>query len=158
SIGNLTVTGSMTNTGVATFGGTQLWSAGSTFINAGGTSVFQSDAGSASSAPLTVSISGGTVSFSAAQHLLSLGVSGTTSLARATSSSSATAPLVFNIINLAISNGGQFDLTNNELLTQSTLATTRGQLLATQLLTSNSNGSLGYVDKGGGTIEVRFTL
>jgi hypothetical protein len=68
--------GTFTNSGTATLGGTQQWGAGSAFTNNTGTATFNSDAGGASSYTLTINAAGGTVTFNSSQHLLSLNLSG----------------------------------------------------------------------------------
>src|SRR5207244_714465 len=52
SSGTLNVTGSFTNTGTATIGGTQNWTSGINFNNNANTATFNSDAGSASALKL----------------------------------------------------------------------------------------------------------
>jgi filamentous hemagglutinin len=69
--GTLVETGPFSNSGVATIGGTQNWSAGTTFTNTG-TATFQTDSGSATASPLAVAANAGTVTFTSTQHLASL--------------------------------------------------------------------------------------
>jgi len=71
---------------------------------------------------------------------------------------SVNAPAVCNIASLSFTGSGQFDLANNELLTNATLDSVRSQLAAGALRTSVSPGALGYKDAGGGSVEVRFTV
>jgi endonuclease/exonuclease/phosphatase family metal-dependent hydrolase len=72
SIGTITETGTFTNSGSASIGGTQNWTAGTSFMNTAGTAAFSTDTGSTSVAPLSINASGGTVSFSSTQHLAGL--------------------------------------------------------------------------------------
>jgi hypothetical protein len=147
------------NSGAFTQSGTQQWTAGTTFTNTtGGAATFASDAGSATSSPLSITVAGGNVTFASAQHLAALTVSGSTSLAAAAQVPSATNPLILTIPTLTLSAGGKLDLANDELLTQSTPLNTRTQLSGGQLFTSTAGGAVGYRDIGGGTIEARFTL
>jgi hypothetical protein len=157
--GTLTQSADFVNSGTVTIGGTQSWSSGTHFNNSAGTATFQSDAGSASSAPLTVNVLGGTVTFAAAtQHLASVSVSGATSLAMAAHVPSATSPSVLTINTLSLTAGGTFDLTNNEMLTQSTPPLVQNLLFTGALFTSTAGGAIGYRDVMDGTVEARFTL
>jgi hypothetical protein len=65
----------MTNSGTATIGGVQAWGVGTTFTNTAGNSTFLSDAGSVTSSLLSISVTGGTTTFMASQHLSGLSVS-----------------------------------------------------------------------------------
>src|SRR5262249_6989977 len=53
---------------------------------------------------------------------------------------------------------GKLNLMNNEMTVISPAATVRAQIIATQLTTTSSGGTLGYNDLGGGQTRVRFTL
>ena len=60
----LTVTGSSANSGTFTDSATtQTWSPGTTFSNTAGSTKFKTDVGSATSSPLTISATGGLVTF-----------------------------------------------------------------------------------------------
>jgi hypothetical protein len=74
--GSLTQTANMTNTGTAVIGGIQNWGPGTTFTNSAGHTTFLTDAGSIGSAALSVSVTGGTTTFSASQDLTGLSVTG----------------------------------------------------------------------------------
>jgi hypothetical protein len=68
------------------------------------------------------------------------------------------APTICHIASVNFTGSGEFDLANNELFTNATLANVRSQLAAGAMYTSISGGGLGYKDAGGGSVEVRFTL
>ncbi len=74
--GTFNINGSLTNSGTVTLSGTQAWAASTTFTNSAGTATFNTDAGSASSSPLSIVLSAGTVVLNGAQHLHSLAING----------------------------------------------------------------------------------
>lgn len=51
---------------------------------------------------------------------------------------------------------GKIDLTNNQLITTNDQTTVRQQLLAGNIFTSSTTGTLGYKDTGGGTTQIQF--
>src|SRR5262249_2072865 len=89
-----------------------------------------------------------------------LSIDGAGSLAKVSHVPSATSPNILTTTSVSTTNGGKLDLTNNELLTQSTSLAVRTQLAGNQIITSTpgAGGALGYKDIGGGTIEVRLVL
>ncbi|MGD0771127.1 MAG: autotransporter-associated beta strand repeat-containing protein [Tepidisphaeraceae bacterium] len=77
--GTLNETGNFTNSGTAALGGTQNWSPGTTFTNSAGSATFQTDAGSALASPLSLNVTGGTISLGSPQHLAGISIAaGTT--------------------------------------------------------------------------------
>jgi uncharacterized protein (AIM24 family) len=75
--GTLTETGNFTNSGTATFGGSQSWAAGTILTtNAGGMTTLQTDAGSVTSSPLSINVTGGQVILDSQQHWAALSISG----------------------------------------------------------------------------------
>jgi hypothetical protein len=102
---------------------------------------------------------GGTLNFGASTSIGALSIDGAGSLAKVSHVASATSPNILTTTSVSTTNGGKLDLTNNELLTQSTLANVRTQLAQGQIMTSTAgtSGALGY-KANGGTIEVRLVL
>jgi hypothetical protein len=126
--GTLTQSANFTNSGTATIGGVQNWSSGTSFTNTAGTATFQSDAGSASAAPLMVNANGGTVTFAAPQHLAALSVG---TAANAKLQSGLNAPMQLGALTIAggVSPNGQLDVTdNNVVLHNGVVSTTLAQL------------------------------
>jgi hypothetical protein len=74
--GTLLSSNSFTNSGTTTIGGTQTWTSGTTFTNTAGTSTFTSDTGSATSAPLSFSVTGGLLAITAPQAVASVSITG----------------------------------------------------------------------------------
>jgi hypothetical protein len=85
---------------------------------------------------------------------------GSSAVAKQLSSAFAGNPavIVINTLTFAADGTARFDLTNNELFTQSAVPPIRMKITLGQLFTSSAGGVLGYVDAGAGTTEVRFTL
>jgi hypothetical protein len=112
STGALNIAGNFTNSGTATIGGTQTWSAGTIFTNTAGTATFNTDTGSITTAPLAINVTGGTVNFGSTQHLasLSIGVGATATVAVA----SPHRVIVTNLLTVL----GKLNLTNNDLISK----------------------------------------
>jgi hypothetical protein len=112
STGTLNMAVNFTNSGTATIGGTQTWSPGTIFTNTAGTTTFNTDTGSTIAAPLSINVTGGSVTFASTQHLASLsigvGASATASLA------SPHTVIVTNLLTVS----GLFNLTNNDLISK----------------------------------------
>jgi autotransporter-associated beta strand protein len=116
--GNLTLSGSLTDSGYAitksgtgtlTISGTENYSGGSTLAIALGTLNLNSDAGSATSAPLALSASSGAILFNSQQHLASLALNGGYA-------AMLTRGKYLLTHSLSISNNGTLDLTENDLI------------------------------------------
>ncbi|HSV14351.1 MAG TPA: hypothetical protein VLI90_08835 [Tepidisphaeraceae bacterium] len=157
--GTLNVTGSLTNYGTVTLGATQNWSAGASFNNAAGTATFNTDAGSAAAATLTVNVTGGSVTFAAGQHLAGLNLSAS-GQALLTPAASAASPRVLNVASLSIIGSAKLDLSNDEMTATATADSIRTKLIGGAIFSSSSDAThtLGYNDIGGGQTEVRYTL
>jgi hypothetical protein len=111
----------------------------------------------AASVQMTVSGTGTSVNFASTQHLASLTIGSGDSVTLASSATNSAKVLYAPV--LSIAGTGQLDLTNNQLITGSSAATIRTQIIAKQITTSTlTGGVLGYTDIGGGQTEVRFTL
>jgi len=139
STGSLNMAGNFTNSGTAIIGGTQSWSAGTTFTNTTGTATFNTDAGSPTSSTLAINVTGGAVSFASTQHLASLSI-GVGASATATASSPHSV-----IVTASLSNAGLFDLTNNDLVVQGTSTA----IAATNLNAIQSALKTGFNAQGG---------
>lgn len=125
----------------------------------GGAMAFDADVAT-TSADLTINVAnvGSVVTFGAGQHLARITISAGASVAVGASGSAA-APAVLKVGSLTVVGAGSsLDLTNNELITSSTLAAVGSQITGGQLRTSTPGGTLGSVDLGGGLIEVRFAV
>jgi hypothetical protein len=66
--------------------------------------------------------------------------------------------LVVQLDSFTPSAGSKFDLTNNEMLVSQSLTTVRGELFASNMVTSAAGRALGYADHGSGVTEVLATL
>jgi hypothetical protein len=155
--GTLTESGNLTNSGTATLGGTQNWSAGTILTNTAGITTIQSDAGSATSSPLGVQITGGSVALASPQHWAALVVSGNGVLDIANNHifinyGSGPDPIASIAVYLATGYAG--GAWNGPGIVSSTAAVTPGY-------------SLGYADSAdpgnpaglaSGTIEIKYTL
>jgi hypothetical protein len=130
------------NSGTFKQSGPQTWSAGTTFTNTAGSSTFASDTGSASSAPLSINVTGGLVTFSSTQHLAALSVSN-----GATVTESIAAPHTV-LVTGSFSNLGLINLTNNDMVVQTTTASS----LFGQLKTG-FNAHLGYWNGASGIVS-----
>jgi hypothetical protein len=158
--GTLNVASSFTNSGTTTFASTQNWSTGATFTNTAGSATFQTDAGSPSSSPLTITGTGGIITFAGIQHLSALSLSNTAQ-AMIASAASATAPTVVTLGSLSIDNtagGASFDLKNNEVLISETLSALRTQIGGGQVTTTTNGLAIGSLDLGNNTVEARAVL
>jgi autotransporter-associated beta strand protein len=66
---------------------------------------------------------------------------------------------VLNVTTLTFAdNTAKLDLRNNELTVTNALLTVRGQIILNEIFTSTAGGVLGYIDRGNGQTEVRYTL
>jgi hypothetical protein len=108
--GTLIETGNFNNSGTATIGGTQNWSAGTVFTNTAGTATFLSDAGAAAE-DLAVNVTGGTVTFASTQHLAGLNI-GSGALTTVTGGGSGHRSVIFTP---TFTDTGTLDLTTNDL-------------------------------------------
>lgn len=112
--GTLTVAGAFTNTGTAILGGTQNWLPGSLLNVNGGAVTLNSDAGSASSTILGVSVGGGAALYvNATQHLKSLDIAGGNVILAAGGNT------LLHTQSLSIDAAGKLDLANNQLVVRS---------------------------------------
>ena len=112
--GTLIASGNFTNSGTAILGGAQTWSTGSLFTNSAGSANFLVDTGSSSAAPLSVTVTGGSVNFNSTQHLNSLSASNNASI---TVASGGANTLVVNSVSAST---GLLDLSNNSMMVQYT--------------------------------------
>ncbi len=123
----------ISNSGVATFGGNQRWAVGTTFRNYG-TAAFNSDAGGGFLLP-TIEARSATLSFNTSQHL---GVLSIFNGAKATIASGAAPHKLVRTNQLSIEGGitplGRLDLTNNSVIVDyvsaSPFATIRSQVIS----------------------------
>jgi autotransporter-associated beta strand protein len=78
--------------------------------------------------------------------------------ASVTPSSFPLTPTVLHPTTLGFADGtAKLNLSNNELITTGTALGAKAQIVSGQIFTS-STGALGYMDAGGGNVEIRFTL
>lgn len=140
--GTVLASANFTNSGTTTIGGSQTWSAGTTFTNTGGAATFNSDAGAAGPA-LGFNITGGSVIFASTQHLSGLTLG-----------------------------GGTADLRNNTILLSysgpSPAAAIGAAVAAGSLFSSlaDANHSVGFADSAdqvvaglpANTVEVKYTV
>jgi hypothetical protein len=111
------------------------------------------------SSTLTLNATGGSVTFASDQHLAALNLSGT-GHAGIAPAASPVSPTIVTLGNLSIdhASGAVLDLTNNELLAN-TSATAIRSLIATGAVTTSTTGlALGYVALDASRVEVRATL
>ena len=99
----------------------------------------------------------GTLNFAGSKSFASLSFSGgSASVASSTFSSN---PAILHPTTLTITDANtHIDLTNNELITTGTESMAKSQIVAGEIFTSLNTGTLGYMNAGGGNVEIRFTL
>lgn len=161
--GTLAMSGSFTNTGNATLDGTQQWAPGAVLNNNSGTTVFNSDAGSASSYTLTVNAGGGSVAFVSSQHLLALNLSGIGQGHIVTLYT----PVTLEVKSLSISGSAALDIGGNMLVVDysgsSPLNSIRDDLKNKSIFSSIAKADtqhrlgIAYIDDGSSiTAEVKY--
>jgi hypothetical protein len=149
STGALSMAGNFSNSGTATIGGSQTWSAGTTFTNTAGTTTFNSDAGSTASSPLSISVTSGTVSFASSEHLASLSIT-------AAATVTALSAVPHHLVALgSLTNSGLFDLSDNDLVVQGTSAViaTANLTAITNELKAGFNAAAGYWNGATGIVS-----
>ncbi|HSV14602.1 MAG TPA: LamG-like jellyroll fold domain-containing protein, partial [Tepidisphaeraceae bacterium] len=153
--GNDTLTQTAVPGAAVTFNG----GAGNDTLNVNaGAFAFTGDAG-ATSANLSINVAnaGSSVNFTGTQHLAALNLASGGAAAMTPAASPASAAIM-NVASVIINGtGSSLNLSNNELLTATALATVQTQLDNSQLWTSVGGGALGSMIASGQT-EVRYTL
>src|SRR5581483_1033964 len=130
-LGNDTLTQTAQPSAAVSFNG----SSGADVLNVNaGTFTFPTDA-SATTASLTINVSGGSVVFGSAQYLTALNLSSTGSAVLSRSSTPMT-PNVLNVTSLNFAGTGSLDLTDNELIT-TPVASIQGDITGGQLTSSS---------------------
>ena len=101
---------------------------------------------------------GGTTNHVTLNRLLTTLTVGSGATASVTPSTFPLTPTVLHPTTLSFASGSaKLNLTNNELITIGTVLGAKAQIIAGQIFTSSA-GALGYMDAGGGNVEIRFTL
>jgi hypothetical protein len=136
--------------------GSTLTLSGAVIVNTG-ESLGQSGSGTVSYQSSVDVQTGGSISFGNGFHSTGLTLEGTAT-ATAIAHGSGAAVNVLQFDTLSVAGGAKFNLTNNELITTSTLTAIRTMLAAGQLYTSTAGGGLGYGTAGAGQVKVQFTL
>ncbi|HZZ42037.1 MAG TPA: endonuclease/exonuclease/phosphatase family protein [Tepidisphaeraceae bacterium] len=150
----VTVVGTFTNSGTATFGSGVQWTGPGAFVNSAGTGTFNADTGSVSSTPLTVNAGGGNVVFNSSQHLQGLNLSGATHVSVAAGGAVKT----ISVKGISISGTGTLDIAGNTLVVSyvggSSVDSIRGYLRNASIFSSTANAdaqhrlAIGYSDSG----------
>jgi autotransporter-associated beta strand protein len=167
--GSLTIGGANTFSGDTTVsGGTLTIAAGaslpSTNYSVGGGSALNVNGSIPSNASVNLGGSSTTfagntstsATFTRTLAALNFGSNATVTVAK---SASATQPEILSPASLAFLDGSsKLDLTNNELQTPASVAAIKPRIVSGQIFSSTPGGELGYIDAGGGQVEVRFTL
>lgn len=103
---------------------------------------------------------GGNTGTTAASRTIGTLAIGPNATASITSSLVAGVPMVLNVNTVTFAGGAKLDLTNNEVVTQTTLPAVQNSVLTGQYFSSLAGGdfAVGYMSLSGGSVEVRFTL